>query len=67
MLKREYRIEVAKGLKELRDSMLRIGHFGNMSGNNAVATIAALETSCNLLGLTSKRGAVDISLNYLRD
>ena len=65
MLKREYRIEVAKGLKELRDSMLRIGHFGNISGNDVVATIAALETSCNFLGLTSKRGAVDVSLSHL--
>ncbi|MGQ9780695.1 MAG: pyridoxal-phosphate-dependent aminotransferase family protein [Nitrososphaeria archaeon] len=65
-LKGQFNIQLAKGLYEYRDLMLRIGHFGSISVNDAVSFVAALEVASNDLSLTSRRGAVDEALKYLK-
>jgi len=64
-LKSQFNIQLAKGLYEYRDMMLRIGHFGIISANDAVALVAALEIASNDLGLTNKKGTVDEAMKYL--
>jgi alanine-glyoxylate transaminase/serine-glyoxylate transaminase/serine-pyruvate transaminase len=64
-LKEQFNIQLAKGLYEHRDSMLRVGHFGIISANDAISFTAALEVAGNSLGLTDKKGAVDEALKYL--
>jgi len=64
-LKSQFNIQLAKGLYEYRDLMLRVGHFGTISANDAVSFVAALEVASNDLGLASKRGAVEQALRCL--
>jgi alanine-glyoxylate transaminase/serine-glyoxylate transaminase/serine-pyruvate transaminase len=64
-LKNQFNIQLAKGLYEYKDLMLRIGHFGIISTNDTIAFVAALEVASNDLGLTNSKGAVDEALKYL--
>jgi len=64
-LKGQFNIQLAKGLYEHKDSMLRIGHFGVISMNDAIAFAGALEVTSNDLGLTNKKGAVGEALKQL--
>jgi aspartate aminotransferase-like enzyme len=42
-LRTEFGIHISKGFGEYRDSMLRIGHFGNISASEVLALLGSLE------------------------
>jgi len=50
-------IVVAGGLGQLRGKIFRMGHMGNVSPNDLVATIGAVEASLSQLGYSFEVGA----------
>jgi len=50
-------IVVAGGLGQLRGKIFRVGHMGNVSPNDLVATIGAIEASLSQLGYSFEVGA----------
>ncbi|MDG6996356.1 MAG: alanine--glyoxylate aminotransferase family protein [Nitrososphaerota archaeon] len=61
-LRTRYGIHVALGFGEYKDTMLRIGHFGNISATDVIALLGALE-----LTLGAKQGqAVESAMPMIR-
>ncbi len=54
---RARRVEVAGGLGELRGKIFRVGHMGEVTANDATATLAALERSLARLGYRVEFGS----------
>lgn len=50
-------VEIAGGLGELRGKIFRIGHMGEASANDVIATLASLERSLAKLGYRVELGA----------
>ena len=55
-MKREYKVEVAKGFGELKDDSLRVGHFGNISKMEVTAFLTSLEESLMKFDSQVKKG-----------
>ena len=53
-LRSKYGIHLALGFGEYKDSMLRVGHFGNVSPTDIISLLGALELSIG--DGTSSRG-----------
>ena len=61
-------VQIARGLFENRDKMLRIGHFGNISPAQAAFALNALEMSMKALGYDARVGAaVEAAEPYFRE
>ncbi|MEM1910697.1 MAG: alanine--glyoxylate aminotransferase family protein [Sulfolobales archaeon] len=50
-------VEIAGGLGELRGKIFRIGHMGEITANDVIATLAALERSLAKLGYRVEMGS----------
>ena len=50
-MRNKYRIELAGGQDHLRGNVFRIGHMGNITEREVIATISALEMTLKGLGL----------------
>ena len=46
-LRSKYSIHVAKGFGDYKDTMLRVGHFGNISATDVLSLLTALELTLN--------------------
>jgi len=53
---RKRNIEIAGGLGELKGKIFRIGHMGEVTANDIIAMIAALERTLLKLGYEIKLG-----------
>jgi len=56
MLRKRFRIHIAKGLYENKNKILRIGHFGNLWSKDIAATLSALEITLKAFGRDIKLG-----------
>ena len=46
-LRLKYALHVARGFGEYKDTMLRVGHFGNISSTDILSLLSALELTIN--------------------
>lgn len=53
---RKRHVEIAGGLGSLKGKIFRIGHMGEVTANDVIATLAALERSLNTLGYKARPG-----------
>ncbi len=62
-----HNVYIARGLFENKEKMLRIGHLGNVSAEEAYAVLNALERSMKASGYHTREGAaVEAAEQYLR-
>jgi alanine-glyoxylate transaminase / serine-glyoxylate transaminase / serine-pyruvate transaminase len=65
-LREKYGIHVARGFGEYKDSMLRIGHFGNISERDIIALLGSLELIIKPGSDLGKSKAVESAMPLLR-
>ncbi len=65
-LREKYGIHVARGFGEYKDSMIRVGHFGNISEIDIIALLGALELIIKPGSELGKSKAVESAMPLLR-
>ena len=62
----QYGIHVARGFGEYKDTMLRVGHFGNASATDIIALLGALELTLSKSTKIAKGVAVEKAMPILK-
>ncbi len=65
-LRSEYGIHIARGFGEYKDTMLRIGHFGNFSATDVLSLLGALELVLTKSVRPSPGKAIEVAEPLLR-
>ncbi len=65
ILRSDYGIHLARGFGEFKDTMLRIGHFGNISPSDALAFLGSLELVLSKRQGPGTRKAIESALPIL--
>jgi len=59
-LENKYRIVVARGIYEARDTMIRIGHFGILTPKRLASALRSMDEVLNDLGMGKKRAQIAV-------
>jgi alanine-glyoxylate transaminase / serine-glyoxylate transaminase / serine-pyruvate transaminase len=65
-IRSKFGIHVAKGFGDYKDTMLRVGHFGNCSATDIIALLGALELTLSKSSRIAKGIAVEKALPLLK-
>jgi alanine-glyoxylate transaminase / serine-glyoxylate transaminase / serine-pyruvate transaminase len=65
-LRSKYALHVARGFGEYKDSMLRVGHFGNISATDILSLLSALELTMSGSSMIRPGKAVESAMPLLQ-
>jgi alanine-glyoxylate transaminase / serine-glyoxylate transaminase / serine-pyruvate transaminase len=65
-LRAEYALHVARGFGDFKDTMLRVGHFGNISATDVLSLLSALELTISGSSMIRPGKAVESAMPILQ-
>jgi len=65
-LRTKYGLHVARGFGDYKDSMLRVGHFGNISATNVLSLLGALELTLSGSSMVRPGKAIESAMPILQ-
>jgi len=63
----QFKVQLAGGIGELRDRVIRIGHMGKLHAAQLFGVLAAMEMSMAVLGMRYGHGGIQIAMDRLAD